>query len=483
MADLLFAYLDIGLMGSIMILVVLLARPLLCKAPRNISCILWLLVAVRLLLPFQLESALSLQPAYLAKLPTATEPITETPVAKHETITNVVSTLPTEPAISEDTIPLSHIQPEKVVSVLWICGGVAVLLYFSFSYVALRYRMRDAVRSSDGAWESERISGAFLLGYFRPRICIPTGLNLQDRSFIIAHENAHRQRGDHWWKLLGMLCLSLHWYNPLVWLSYALWCRDIEVACDEQVIRSMELEERKSYSFALLNCGKRLSGFLAYPVAFGEISLKTRIKSVLTYRKPELRTTAMALILTALVAICFMTTPVTTVTATDPEPEQSSPVAETINPPSIETVHPTKPEQEPVIPTEPATEPETAPTLCDEPTTEPQEIIVPTTPPVETKLPETAQTTATEPTAEELFIPSVTIFTDIDFSKIERVDTVPQFPDYQPPSADQEEHQNVYDGNEGISLIPKEPVKTGVELPRIPIWEDPSPKPGYPTFP
>lgn len=482
MVDLLFTYLEIGLMGSIMILAVLLARPLLRKTTRNISCVLWLLVALRLLLPFQLESPLSLQPSHLAKRPT-TETITETPAMKHETILNNASTLTTEPTIPEDTIARSHIQPEQMISVLWLCGGVAVLLYVSISYGVLRYRIGDAVRGSDGAWESERISGAFLLGYFRPRICIPIGLNLQDRSFIIAHENAHLQRGDHWWKLLGVLCLSIHWYNPLVWLSYAFWCRDIEVACDEQVIRSMELEERKSYSFALLNCGKRLSGFLAYPVAFGEISLKTRIKSVLTYRKPGLRTTAMALILTALVAICFMTTPVTTVTATNPEPEQSSPVAETINPPSIETVHPTKPEQEPVIPTEPATEPETAPTLCDEPTTEPQEIIVPTTPPVETKLPETAQTTATEPTAEELFIPTVTIFTDIDFSKIERVDTVPQFPDYQPPSADQEEHQNVYDDNEGISLIPKEPVKTGVELPRIPIWEDPSPKPGYPTFP
>lgn len=478
-AELLFTYLRIGLMGSVMILVVLLARPLLCKTTRNISCALWLLVVLRLLLPFQLESPLSLQPSQLAEFSVISQSIHRSPVDEYQPIANIGATPSTDPVISENPVPSTRVQPEWIISALWICGSVAVLLYVTISYGILRYRMRDAVRSSDDAWESERISGAFLLGYFRPRICIPPGLHPQDRRFIIAHENAHLQRGDHWWKLLGMLCLSIHWYNPLVWLGYAFWCRDIEVACDERVIRSMELEERKSYSFALLNCGKRLSGFLAYPVAFGEINLKSRIKSVLSYRKPGVWITAMALILTTLVAVCFMTTPITTATAIGPEPEQSFSVVETIDIPITETVPTTEPARAPVNPTEPTEKPETAPIPHPEPTPEPPtENTVPTTPPVETKQPETTQTTVTEPPVEEPFIPSVTIPTDIDFSKIERVDTLPQLPDFQPPSYDKEENQYGYD-----ALFSKEPVKTGVELPRVIIWEDPSPKPGYPVFP
>lgn len=485
MVDLLFTYLNIGLMGSIMILAVLLARPLLCKTPRNISCVLWMLVALRLLLPFQLESPLSLQPSQLTECPATVEHTPESPVTKQKPITNVTSTTSTVSVISEDTHS-SHIQPETVISALWMCGGVTVLLYASISYGVLRFRIRDAIKSSDNTWESKRISGAFLLGYFRPRICIPTGLSLQDRGFIIAHENAHLKRGDHWWKLLGMVCLSIHWYNPLVWLSYALWCRDIEVACDERVIHSMELEERKSYSFALLNCSKRLSGFLTYPVAFGEISIKTRIRGVLTYHKPRFRSTAAALILTTLVAICFMTNPSATATATSPKPEQHAPAVETIDTPNIETVSPTETEKEfekePICSIEPTIKTDTAPTVPTEPTTEiPASSIVPTK--TKPKQPDATQTTVTEPTTEELFIPSVTIPENIDFSTADRVDSVPQFPSYDPPIPDKEENQNIYGDTGGISLIPKEPVKTGVELPSVIIWEDISPKPGYPAFP
>ena len=469
MADLLFTYLRIGLMGSVMILAVLLLRPLLCKAPRNISCVLWVLVILRLLLPFQLESPLSLQPQQL----------TET-----TTVTQWAETVPApdvQPVQLEDPVIQSKIQPETLAAIVWSCGILAIGLYVSISYCLLQYRVRDAVRSSDGTWESDRIGGAFLLGYLKPRTCLPTGLSNQDRQFILAHENAHRQRGDHWWKLLGVLALSIHWYNPLVWLAYVLLCRDIEVACDQRVIRTMALEERKSYSFALLNSGKRLSGFLAYPVAFGEISLKSRIKNVLNYRKPSLCITAIALVITATVAICFMTTP--EATATYFEPEQPLPVVE------IKEIIPTEPVTEPepapeldiVISTDLVTEPETP--ISVEPIPEiPPEPTVPTkpkTPPAEPKQLEVTQTATTETETVEIVLPPIT---DIDFSKVERVDTIPQFPTFDPPIEENKGNTNSDDNSGGISLVPKEPVKTGVELPSV-SWDVTSPQPGYPALP
>lgn len=284
------------------------------------------------------------------------------------------------------------------------------MLYAAVSYGILRYRVRDAIKFPGNIWESDRIGGAFLLGYFQPRIYIPTGLNLQDRNFILAHEQSHLKRGDHWWKLLGMVCLSIHWYNPLVWLSYALLCRDIEVACDEQVIRNLELEERKSYSFALLNCGKRLSGFLTYPVAFGEISLNTRIKNVLNYRKPSLWITLGAITVAGVIAVCFMTTP----TNADPNPKPDdlislqAPTEPSGTEPTVSVTVPT--ETEPLPPVE-TTAP--AETVITEPVTVPMEVTTPPTVPPTTKPAvkptEPPVTKPTEPKPTEPIQPEVTV--------------------------------------------------------------------------
>lgn len=421
MVEVFYRCLQIGLSGSIMILAVLLLRPFLRKAPRNISCLLWLLVALRLLVPFHLESPLSLQPkqfrqsTQIAMTPETNSPSAELPfpeVPSNQAPLNDRSPIP----------PVSHepeMQPEQVLAAVWISGASAVLLYTAVSYLVLRYRVRDAVKSPDGTRESDRISGAFLLGYLRPQVYIPTGLSIQDRGFILSHELSHRRRGDHWWKLLGMLCLSIHWYNPLVWLSYALLCRDIEVACDEQVIQNMALEQRQSYSMALLNSGKRLSGFLCYPVAFGEISLKQRIHNVLSYRKPGLWISAIALILTVAVAVCFMTTP------TAAAPDQSLEIHQTTQPTtttaatapeipsSTETTAPTEPATAPTTaPTEPATTPTTVPAEpATTPVTEPQPTkpavapVKPTVPPTE---PPTTEPKPTEPPVTTPTTPPVT---------------------------------------------------------------------------
>lgn len=326
MADLMFTYLRIGLMGSVMILVVLLARPLLRKAPRNIACLLWLLVALRLLIPFQLESPLSLQPWSIAEpigitqmtqeLPQ--EPVIDAPQASliQEPEVNsqaqppIIESRPTiDPQPITKTLPVHSFSLENLCVFLWIAGCSSILLYAVISLVILQYRLQDAVRCEEGVWESDRIVDAFLLGYWKPRIYLPADLPHQDRELILCHERAHKSRADQWWKLLGLVCLSVHWFNPLVWLGYWLMCRDIEDACDEKVISNLDLPQRKNYSLALLNSGKRTTMLLSCPVAFGEVNLKHRIKSVLSYRKPGLWVTLGAITITAVIAVCFMTTP------------------------------------------------------------------------------------------------------------------------------------------------------------------------------
>ena len=433
MLDLFSVFFRNSFFASVMILAVLAVRPFLRKAPRNICCLLWLLVALRLLLPFQLESPLSLQPDLFEEpeqitVIIETDPLSEDALPFEPPVIDIPQQLPPETPVAS----APRFQWKTVLPVLWICGTLSLLIYSAVSYGVLKRRVWDAVLASDGAWESDRIEGAFLLGYFFPKIYIPVGLQPQDRAFILAHERSHLHRGDHWWKLLGMLCLSIHWYNPLVWLSYALLCRDIETACDERVIRTMELEQRKAYSFALLNCGKRMSGFLAYPVAFGEISLKQRIKNVLSYRKPGIWVTLVAVICAAVIVVCFMTgpdkpepdtirelpvtdvQPETTQPATEPTPLTTSPT-EPVTEPTAPTTEPTTPVTEPVttkpeaVPTQPKpTEPRPALPRPTEPTVPPVTVPQPTEPTV-------PPVTVPQPT--EPSIPSVTVPTEPPVTK------------------------------------------------------------------
>ena len=360
MTQLFSAYLQAGFFSSVMILAVLLLRPFLRKAPRNTLCILWLLVALRLLLPFQLESSLSLQPRYT--------PATHTSVQVQPSPAEPVSSAP----ISSIPVVQETFEADltAILSGIWIGGTATILLYTAISYQIIRRRVRDALPSGDNIWESHRIPGAFLLGYLKPQIYLPEGLHTQDRDFILAHEQTHIKRRDNWWKLLGMICVAFHWYNPLVWLSYWLLCRDIEVACDQGVIQDLSLEERKAYSFALLNSGKRMSHIIAYPVTFGEVNLKQRIKHVLSYRKPGFWITVLSVILVLAVDVCFLTVPkaLSKTPATAPRKPEV-------------TVSPAKPE----FVTD-STEPEeTAPTVTEPALTEPEE-----TTPTETQPKETA---------------------------------------------------------------------------------------------
>lgn len=382
MAEIFMDYLWSGVLGSLILLLVLLMRCVLKKAPRGILCALWLLAAIRLLVPFTVESSLSLQPSYDETQPSRIPILSEPPVISPEPLpqwsvpadsANTAEPLaPVQPHLPTEPMDQPIVQPSAdyswIIPTLWISVCAGLMLYTGSSYLHLRYKLREAVRLESGVMESDQISGAFLLGYFSPRIYLPMGLSQRDRTHIIAHEKAHIARWDSWQKLAGYLCCCIHWYNPLVWMGYWLLCRDIEIACDQCVIQDMTLEERKAYSFALLNCGKRLSGFFACPVAFGEVSLKQRIKGVLGYRRPSQILTVIGVMATVFVAVCFLTSPVTGAATAPTEPIPTLPLT---------TAAATVPETEPAetVPTENPTVP-----METDPTEQPTQPTVPANP-------------------------------------------------------------------------------------------------------
>lgn len=259
--------------GSILILAVLLLRLVLLKTPKKYICYLWLLAGIRLLLPIEIRSDLSLQP--------------------------------------ELTLSFAKISSLKWAAVLpWVWAAIAACfaIYSLISYLKLKDQVRDAIRIR-GGWESSKIETAFILGFIKPKIYIPMGMDSQSRQNILAHERTHLDKGDHWIKMIGFLALALHWFNPLVWVAYILLCKDIETACDERVIRFMELDERKAYSSALLRCSSRRAHFAASPVAFGEVSVKQRILSILKYKKPSFWLSLLGVLAFFFVAVCFLTSP------------------------------------------------------------------------------------------------------------------------------------------------------------------------------
>ena len=387
MKNLFITYLDAGILGSVIILVGLLLRPIFRKVPRRILCAVWLLAAIRLLLPFHIESPFSLQPNYEPfvefiqeqQLPSFTIP--DVPIDSEVPDTDFTPELPPQstPVLPQNPAPAPEMitdSPDwaEILSVVWGTVISGILMYCLVSYIILKRQIRTAVQCDDGTMESEHIGGAFLLGFLKPRIYLPMGLKEQDRAFILAHERIHIQRLDHWWKLIGVLCVAIHWYNPLVWIGFALLCRDIEITCDEQVIHSMDIQERKAYSQALLNSEKRRFGILEYPVAFGEVDIKQRIRNVLAYHPYGYWLTAFAIALVAFVAFCFLTSPVARAEQ-NPTPEipATRPTDSTSTVPSV-TAPPvtTPPVTVPPITTSPITQPPvTQPPATQPPATQP----------------------------------------------------------------------------------------------------------------
>ena len=306
--------------GSIVILAVIVLRVLLKKAPRKFICFLWVLAGLRLLMPFEIQSSLSLQPMpEVAQVqqwqsPTAPDPAPRetfpAPPAQKtqlpQTSENPISLVTAEkPAVERPKPALNWKGP---IPYVWLGVAACFGFYTIYAYLSLKYKVREAVKIR-GGWECDRIETAFILGFIRPKIYIPMGLSPIVRRHILAHERTHLEKGDHWFKMIGFLALALHWFNPLVWIAYVLLCKDIELACDERVVQFMDLEERKSYSAALLSCSTNRAHFAACPVAFGEVSVKDRIKTVLNYRRPSFWVSLLAVVAILFVAVCLLTNP------------------------------------------------------------------------------------------------------------------------------------------------------------------------------
>ena len=261
-----------------MILALLLLRPLLKKAPRAFSCLLWGLAAVRLVFPFSLESRVSLVPQQIAA-PVRVTPIDPTYFAGPTIQTGA-------PAAAQ--VVSRGISWREVVPWVWLIGVAVMGIYALVSYLRLARRVRASVRIKDRLYICDNVSSPFILGLFRPKIYLPSDLVQPATDYVLAHERAHLRRGDHLWKPLGYALLTVYWFNPLCWLAYILFCRDMEQACDEAVIKNMTQKDKKAYSAALLQCSMPRSAIAACPVAFGEVSVKQRIRGVLNYRRPTL---------------------------------------------------------------------------------------------------------------------------------------------------------------------------------------------------
>ena len=310
MADVFIKTLNMGIAASWLILAVVVLRILLKRAPKRFRLLLWAVVGLRLVLPVSIESALSLVPS-AQTLPEgvmyAAAPELNTGIAALNDAINPAFTAAFAPEPAASANPLQVLLP--VASVIWLAGAAVMLLWALVSWLRLRRRVAEAVRLEGNMFESERVASPFVLGLIRPRIYLPFGLDEGAREQVLTHERAHIARGDHVIKPIGWLILAVYWYNPLVWLAYALFCRDIELACDERVIRRLPVSGRANYSQALLDLSRPHHGVGACPLAFGESAVKGRVKSVLTYKRPAFWLIMLAAVLCIGAAVCFLTDP------------------------------------------------------------------------------------------------------------------------------------------------------------------------------
>lgn len=326
MSELFIKFVNMSISASLLILVVMILRLVLKKAPKWVTVLLWGMVAFRAICPFSFESALSLIPS--------TETISQSVLTDCTSVTwNGSSALLTEvnssadnSAMTNTTIdnsvldtvrrPVSDVGTSQlqnwipVFAGIWLFGVAALLAYTLVSYYRLHHKVAIAVLYKENIYMSEYIGSPFVFGLLKPRIYLPFNMDDRNLEHVIAHEQAHIRRRDHFWKPLGFVLLTLHWFNPLMWLAYVLLCRDIELACDEKVIKEFDNEQRADYTQALVACSVNRRMIAACPLAFGEVSVTERVKSVLHYKKPTFWIMVSAVIACVVIAFCFLTNPI-----------------------------------------------------------------------------------------------------------------------------------------------------------------------------
>ena len=318
MNELFLKIVNMSISASWLVLVVLILRFVLKKAPKWVNILLWGIVAIRLICPFSFESALSLIPS----AETFPEKVISGPSFDVQTgitpVDNRINDYLGDRYFEGVTVPANNGNNiMTILTIVWTIGILLLVAYTVISYWRLRRKVDTAVRYKDNIFQSENVKSPFVLGIIKPRIYLPFNMNGQDLEHVVAHEQAHIHRKDHWWKPFGFLLLTIHWFNPLVWLAYVLLCRDIELACDERVIKELGNEQRADYTQALVACSVNRRMIAACPLAFGEVGVKDRVKSVMNYKKPAFWGVVLAVIVCVFVAVCFLTNPVTKNNGTD----------------------------------------------------------------------------------------------------------------------------------------------------------------------
>lgn len=315
MGDIFLKLLNMSITAGWLILAVLCIRLLFRKIPKWVNCLLWGVVAIRLICPFSIESQFSILPS--------TEPIKSSTVVEGE-VQNYIPSIDSRLTIVENTInPMltetfaynesDSAAPLQIVTyaagLVWCCGMVLLIICAMGSAVKLHKLVKEAVCVRDNIYICDAVKSPFILGIFRPRVYLSSALREREMDYILAHESAHLKRKDHWWKALGYLLLCIHWFNPLCWMAYSLLCKDIELACDEKAAKDMTFHEKKEYSKVLLSCARQRSLIMVCPLAFGEVGVKERVKSVLNYKKPTLWIMIATVAVLVILVVCFLTNP------------------------------------------------------------------------------------------------------------------------------------------------------------------------------
>ncbi len=315
MGDIFLKLLNMSITAGWMILAVLLLRIIFKKMPKWMNCMLWGIVSIRLICPFSIESPVSLVPS---------AETLQTSVIVEGNIRNDIPSIDSDLSIIENTInPIlrdsfsydeaASVSPLQVVTymagIVWCIGMILMVLYAISSSSKLCYMVREAVYYKENIYLCDAVKAPFILGVIRPHIYLPSGLSAEEMRYIVAHEMAHLRRRDHWWKPLGYLLLSVYWFQPLCWVAYILLRKDIELACDEKVIRNLTFSEKKEYSRVLVACGQQRKMVMVCPLAFGEVGVKERVKAVLNYKRPTFWILITAMLICVIVVACFLTNP------------------------------------------------------------------------------------------------------------------------------------------------------------------------------
>ncbi len=310
MSDIFLKVVNMSITAGWLVLAVILLRLLLKKAPRWMVGILWGLVGFRLILPFSLESQLSLIPSSETLPPdmlTADTPAIQSGIPFFNSSVNPILGDSLAPQVGDSVNPMQVIV--FIAAIVWLAGMLGMTIYALVSYLRLRHRVAESVPLRDTVYLCDRIATPFILGVIKPRIYLPSTIGEEKMGYVIAHEQAHLRRHDHWWKPLGFLLLTVHWFNPLLWAGYILLCRDIELATDEKVMKELGEEIKQPYAEALLSCSLPRKSIAACPLAFGEVGVKQRIKGVLQYKKSAFWVIVVAIVATVVAAVCFLTDP------------------------------------------------------------------------------------------------------------------------------------------------------------------------------